>query len=268
MEIIILNNADLVTAMAADLVTELLGLHPDTTLGLATGSTQLSLYQRLVSHYKQGLVSFSQVDAFNLDEYFGIAADNQQSYRSYMNRKFFDHIDIDKSRTYLPACRQDENPDAVGEKFEENIQQVGGIDLQVLGLGVNGHIGFNEPGSSLSSRTRIKTLTRQTIKDNSRLFAADEYQPKLAMTMGIATIMDARRILLLATGTSKAAAVKAMAEGPLSASCPASVLQLHRRATILVDAAAAGKLENKDYYQWAYQQNESLKKRFGRPDVS
>jgi len=147
-------------------------------------------------------------------------------------------------------------------RYEERIRAAGGIDLQLMGIGANGHIGFNEPSSSLRSRTRVKTLTKQTLKDNARLFAKDEFQPKLAITMGIATIMDARRILLLATGENKAGAVSAMVEGPVSAACPASILQMHERVSVLLDQAAAAGLSNRDYYEWTYRQNESLKERF------
>jgi len=263
MEIIILKSADDVAAMGADLVGELLRTKPDAVLGLATGSTQLSLYRHLVQRHNDGNISFRNTTSFNLDEYLGVAAENPQSYRSYMNREFFDHIDIDKQNTFLPFCEDGQNPRLVGPQYEEKIQNVGGIDLQLMGLGANGHIGFNEPSSSLSSRTRVKTLTRQTLKDNSRLFSEDEFQPKLAITMGIATIMDARSILLLAIGESKTEAVSKMIEGPVSAMCPASILQMHERATILLDETAAAGLKNRDYYDWTHLQNESLKSRFG-----
>lgn len=262
MEIIILKSADDVAATGADLVGELLRAKPDAVLGLATGSTQLSLYRQLVQRHNDGDISFGNTTSFNLDEYLGVAAENPQSYRSYMNREFFDHIDIDTQNTYLPYCENGRNPRLVGPQYEDKIRNAGGIDLQLVGLGANGHIGFNEPSSSLSSRTRVKTLTRQTLKDNSRLFSEDEFQPKLAITMGIATIMDARSILLLATGDSKADAVSKMIEGPVSAMCPASILQMHERATILLDETAAAGLKNRDYYDWTHLQNESLKSRF------
>jgi glucosamine-6-phosphate deaminase len=262
MEIIILKSANDVAAMGADLVGELLRTKPDAVLGLATGSTQLSLYRQLVQRHNDGDISFRNTTSFNLDEYLGVAAENPQSYRSYMNREFFDHIDIDKQNTFLPYCEDGQNPRLVGPQYEDKIQNAGGIDLQLMGLGANGHIGFNEPSSSLSSRTRVKTLTRQTLKDNSRLFSEDEFQPKLAITMGIATIMAARSILLLATGENKADAVSKMIEGPVSAMCPASILQMHERATILLDETAAAGLKNRDYYDWTHLQNESLKSRF------
>jgi len=263
MEVVILKSAKSVAATAGDLVAELLRVQPAAVLGLATGSTQLALYRYLVQQYLHGGLSFKQATSFNLDEYLGVAAENPQSYRAYMDREFFDHIDIDKHNTHLPDCGETENPRLVGPLYEQKIRDAGGIDLQLMGIGGNGHIGFNEPSSSLRSRTRVKTLTKQTLEDNGRLFKKDEFQPKLAITMGIATIMDARRVLLLATGQSKAEAVAKMVEGPISAMCPASVLQMHERATILLDEDAAAGLSNRDYYDWTHLQNESLKARFG-----
>ncbi|MBT8074366.1 MAG: glucosamine-6-phosphate deaminase [Xanthomonadales bacterium] len=263
MEIIILKSAASVAAMGAELVQELIRVRPAAVLGLATGSTQLSLYQELVERYLNGEISFRQATSFNLDEYLGVAADDPQSYRAYMDREFFDRVDIDKRQTFLPVCEQGKNPVRVGPRYERKIREAGGIDLQILGIGANGHIGFNEPSSSLGSRTRIKTLTRQTCEDNSRFFKGDEFQPVLAITMGIATIMEARKILLLATGANKAGAVSEMIEGPVTAMCPASVLQMHEHVTVLLDEAAASGLQNRDYYDWTRLQNESLQDRFG-----
>ena len=268
MEIIILKNAENVAAMGGELVAELLRVSPAAVLGLATGGTQLALYRTLVVRHRAGEVSFRDTTSFNLDEYLGITADNPQSYRAYMKREFFDHIDIDQHNTFLPECVEGQNPVLVGPGYEQQIFDAGGIDLQVLGIGANGHIGFNEPSSSLNSRTRVKTLTRQTYEDNSRLFSSNEFQPTLAITMGIASIMDARRILLLATGENKAEAVGKMVEGPVTAMCPASTLQMHERVTILLDETAAGRLKNRDYYDWTHLQNESLKDRFGRSHES
>lgn len=264
MEIIILKDAESVAETGAELVTELLRVSPAAVLGLATGSTQLALYSKLVESYRAGGISFKRTTTFNLDEYLGVTPGNPQSYRAYMRRELFDKVDISTGSTFLPECGEGQNPVLVGPDYEKKIAAAGGIDLQVLGIGVNGHIGFNEPSSSLNSRTRVKTLTRQTVEDNSRLFAADEFQPRLAVTMGIATIMDARRILMLATGQNKADAVARMAEGPVTAMCPASILQMHERVTVLLDEAAASGLQNRDYYDWTHQQNESLKARFGR----
>ena len=263
MEVVILKSADDVAIYAAKLVGVLLKFEPDAVLGLATGSTPQALYRRLVTNYRDGKISFRNVTSFNLDEYLGVSPDNPQSYRSYMNRELFDQVDIDKQNTFLPACKDDENPREVGQRYEERIRLAGGIDLQILGIGGNGHIGFNEPSSSLGSRTRVKTLTEQTFHDNSRSFSADEFQPALAITMGISSIMEARKVLLLATGAGKADAVARMVEGPLTALCPASILQMHEYATILLDEQAAAQLQNRNYYDWAKLQNESLKERFG-----
>ncbi len=156
MEVIILKNAEIVATTAAELVSELLRVQADAVLGLATGSTQLALYRSLVEKHQDSALSFKQVSTFNLDEYLGVAADNPQSYRSYMNREFFDRIDIDKRNTFLPCCGEGENPRLVGPRYEQKIREAGGIDLQLMGIGHNGHIGFNEPSSSLSSRTRVK----------------------------------------------------------------------------------------------------------------
>lgn len=249
--------------MGAELVAELVRVKPDAVLGLATGSTQLSLYRELVRKYESGALTFAGISSFNLDEYLGVPAESLQSYRSYMNRELFDLVDIDKRNTHLPECEPGQNPVLVGPRYEQKIREYGGIHLQVLGIGANGHIGFNEPSSSLCSRTRVKTLTRQTFADNSRLFSNEQFQPTLAITMGIATIMDAGKVLLLALGKSKSGAVADMIEGPVSASCPASILQMHERVTVLLDEPAAGELKNRDYYEWTHQQNESLKKRFG-----
>ena len=268
MEIIILKNAENVASMGGELVAELLRVSPAAVLGLATGGSQLALYRTLVTRHRAGEISFRNTTSFNLDEYLGITADNTQSYRAYMKREFFDHIDIDQRNTFLPECVEGQNPVLVGPGYEKKIRDAGGIDLQLLGIGGNGHIGFNEPSSSLNSRTRVKTLTRQTFEDNSRLFSANEFQPTLAITMGIASIMDARRILLLATGENKAEAVSKMVEGPVTAMCPASILQMHERVTVLLDETVAGRLKNRDYYDWTHLQNESLKDRFGRSHES
>ena len=263
MEVIILNDAESVAARGAELVAEMLKVKPKAVFGFATGRTLIAMYRRLVELHRSGKLSFSNAMSFNLDEYLGIEAGNPQSYRSYMDREFFDHIDIHKANTHVPGCVLDENPGLVGPRYESMIRDAGGIDLQVLGIGHNGHIGFNEPSSSLASRTRVKTLTRRTLEDNSQLFTPGEFQPKLAITMGIATIMDARRILLMATGKNKADAAAGMIEGPVTAMCPASILQTHEFVSVLLDEAAAAGLRHRQYYDLAYRENEALKKRFG-----
>mgnify|MGYP000428925827 CR=1 FL=1 len=263
MQIIIFEDADQVAENAAHWVSELISKKAKPVLGLATGSTPISLYKQLVNKHKNDGLSFSNVSSFNLDEYHNINADNSQSYRSFMKHNLFDHVDIDQSNTFLPTCTNEQNPREQGLSYEGKIKSLGGIDLQILGIGANGHIGFNEPTSSLASRTRIKTLTQQTLTDNSRLFDDNEFQPTLAMTMGIATILDARYVLLMATGINKAQAVKDMVAGPLSAMCPASALQMHENAIILLDKAAASKLEDQEYYQWANNQNIKVNQEFG-----
>lgn len=262
MKVVILENADAVAAYGADIFVKQLNAKPESVLGLATGSTPVALYQRLIEACRAGEVSFAQAFSFNLDEYLGLPAEHPQSYRYFMNHNFFDHIDIPLANTRVPNGEAD-NPLAACTDYETAIAKRGGIDVQLLGIGRNGHIGFNEPASSLTSRTRVKTLTKATIDDNSRFFGPDEYQPHLSITMGIGTIMEARRIVLLATGAGKAEAIKATVEGPISASCPASILQMHPAATIIIDEAAAGGLADKEFFKHIERENQHLLNRLG-----
>lgn len=263
MQIIIYDDAQQVAENSALWVQSIIKEKTKPVLGLATGSTPIQLYQALVKKYQSGNCSFANVTTFNLDEYHSINENNPQSYRSFMQANLFGHVDIDTSNTFLPTCRKNQNPRSCGLNYEKKIKEVGGIDLQILGIGGNGHIGFNEPSSSLVSRTRIKTLTQQTLTDNSRLFTDDETQPTMAMTMGIATIMDAKYVLLMATGKNKAQAVNDMITGAVSARCPASMLQMHENAVILLDKDAASELEDQDYYRWTDQKNRKLNEEFG-----
>ena len=263
MQIIIYDDAQQVAINAAKWVQNLINEKAKPVLGFATGSTPIRLCQELVKQYQVGNCSFTHVTSFNLDEYHQIDEQSPQSYRRFMQDNLFDHVDIDDANTFLPTCIQGQNPRVQGLAYEDKIKQAGGIDLQILGIGANGHIGFNEPTSSLASRTRIKTLTQQTLSDNSRLFSEHEVQPTLAMTMGIATIMDARYVLLMATGKNKAQAVKDMITGALSANCPASMLQMHENAVILLDKEAASMLDDHSYYAWADTQNRKLNEEFG-----
>ncbi|MBA6336787.1 MULTISPECIES: glucosamine-6-phosphate deaminase [unclassified Colwellia] len=263
MQIIIFDDAEQVAEHAALWVSELITKKAKPVLGLATGSTPISLYKHLVNKHKNEGLSFSHVSSFNLDEYHNINANNAQSYRSFMKEHLFDNVDIAQINTYLPTCNHNQNPREQGLNYENKIKSLGGIDLQILGIGANGHIGFNEPTSSLSSRTRIKTLTQQTLTDNSRLFKDGETQPTMAMTMGIGTIMDARYVLLMATGENKAQAVNTMITGALSAMCPASALQMHENAVILLDKAAASQLQDHQYYLWADQQHRKINETYG-----
>lgn len=237
---------------AADLVAaEVLGAlrgNPRLVLGLATGSTPIEVYRRLADAHRRGEADFSAVHTFNLDEYLDLPAHHPRSYRHFMGQHLFDRINILPENVHFPPA-EGSNLIRRCEEYERLIAEVGGIDIQILGIGSNGHIGFNEPTSSLRSRTRIKTLTEKTLRDNSRFYSAGEHQPELAVTMGIGTILDARKILLQAFGTQKAAAVKAAVEGPVSSLCPASALQLHPEAVIFLDPDAATQLSMKEYHR-------------------
>lgn len=257
MQIVILDTPEQVANYGADRFADQLNNKPDSVLGLATGSTPIALYNALIARVKRSELSFAKARTFNLDEYLGLAGTHPQSYRYFMNEHLFRHLDIDLANTAVPDGATEE-PLAACDAYEAAIQAAGGIDLQLLGIGRNGHIGFNEPSSSLASRTRVKTLTPDTVKANQRFFDDGEFQPHLSITMGIGTIMEARLVLLLATGESKAAAVRATVEGPLAARCPASILQMHPKATLVLDRAAASQLEDVAFYQYIEQENQRL----------
>ena len=256
MQVIIASCADQVAKIGARYCLETLSQKARPVLGLATGSTPVALYQELIDAHQNKGISFKHCSSFNLDEYVGIPESHPQSYRYFMQQHLFNHIDILAANTIVPdgMCP----PQQAAYEYEEQIKAAGGIDLQVLGIGRNGHIGFNEPSSSLVSRTRIKTLTSQTILDNKRFFNTGEFQPTVAITMGIATILESRKILLLATGAAKAQAVMNFIEGPLSASCPASALQMHADTLVVIDNDAAVMLKHKNYYQQVEKQTELL----------
>lgn len=263
MRIVILPDTASVARFGADIFVQQIQQKPASVLGFATGSSPLALYQQLINDCQSKKISFKNVIGFNLDEYLGLATTHPQSYRHFMNQHLFDHIDIDKAQTYLPQGDAND-PFAACQDYENKIKEKNGIDIQLLGIGRNGHIGFNEPSSALMSRTRIKTLTRETIADNARFFAADEYQPHMALTMGIGTILDAKKIILLATGKSKASAIKACVEGPLTAACPASALQLHAQVTLVLDEDAASGLSDIEFYRHIERENLKLRERLGK----
>ena len=249
MEIIICKTKEEASRKAADLVTALVKSNPKAVLGLATGSTPVEMYKCLIADNKAKKVSFKGVRSWNLDEYWGLPPTHDQSYRSFMDENLFDSIDIVKKNTHvLNGLATDWRKEVTA--YEAAIKKAGGIDLQVLGIGSDGHIAFNEPGSSLASRTRIVSLTPQTIKDNARFFKKSADVPRQALSMGVGSIMEARRIVLLAFGANKADAVKAMVEGGVSQFCTASALQMHPDAWVFCDAAAASKLKLKTYYAW------------------
>jgi len=241
MRIIVVPDKEAMGKRAADLVQAEMEKHANPVIGLATGSTPLPLYQELVRRHKEEGLDFSTTITFNLDEYVGLTPDHDQSYRYFMDQNLFNHLNIVKKNTHVPDGLA-EDIEAFCEEYESMIDDCGGIDMQVLGIGSNGHIGFNEPGSSLGSLTRIKTLTDETINDNARFFDKREDVPTLAITMGIGTILHARKCILLASGANKAAAIKAACEGPVTAMCPASILQIHRYETLIVTEDAATEL--------------------------
>ncbi len=249
MEIIVMDSPQEMSKTAARVVARTLNAKPNAVLGLATGSTPLGLYQELVRmHVEEGL-DFSQVTTFNLDEYVGLTRKHPQSYHYFMHENLFKHINIPKQNIYIPSGTTD-NYEAFCAWYEQRIEEVGGIDLQILGIGTDGHIAFNEPTSSLGSRTRIKTLAKQTIDDNARFFDSADEVPVYAITMGVGTILEAKRIILLANGENKAEAVAAAIEGPVTSMITASALQLHGDVMFIVDREASGALKMADYYEW------------------
>ncbi len=248
MRVVILENPQQVSSRAADIFCQLIASKPDCVLGLATGGTPLGTYQELVARHRAGQVSFAAVTSFNLDEYVGLPPQHPQSYSHFMHEHLFDQTDFVSERCHLPNSSADDLLAACDE-YEAMISAAGGIDLQLLGIGGDGHIAFNEPGSSLASRTRLKALTQRTRSDNARFFDSLDEVPKLSMTMGVGSILDARQILLLATGGSKADVIKALVEGPVTANLPASALQLHPQVTVLLDRDAARGLSRADYFE-------------------
>jgi glucosamine-6-phosphate deaminase len=234
---------------AARIVAHAVKSNPSLKLGLATGSTTLGMYAEVIRIHREESLDFSRVVTFNLDEYLGLSPDHPQSFHYFMRENFFRHVNIDPARTHIPDGMITGNYEEYCSSYEQEIRAAGGIDLQVLGIGRNGHIGFNEPASSLASRTRLKVLSRETIEDNRKSFSPDEEIPECAITMGIGTILDARRILILATGKTKADAVAQAIEGPISASVTASSLQLHPDVTFIIDEEAASQLKHQEYYR-------------------
>lgn len=247
MEIVIQPTPDAASAIAARMVARLLREKPDAVLGLATGSTPLSLYRELV----RMKLDWSRVTTFNLDEYVGLAPDHPASYHRFMWENFFGQVNVAAANVHIPDGLTKDIP-GFCRAYEQQIRSAGGIDWQLLGIGTDGHIGFNEPTSSLASRTRIKTLTQQTRTDNARFFGGEDAVPHHVITMGIGTIMEARQVVLLAFGPDKARAVAEAVEGPITAMNPASILQLHPVAKIVLDEPAATLLRKADYYRWVY----------------
>jgi glucosamine-6-phosphate deaminase len=241
MEVVIKQDYNEMSKLAAEMIAELVRSRPRCVLGLATGSTPVGTYKELIRMHKDEGLDFSKVTTFNLDEYVGLPPEHDQSYHYFMADNLFNHINVNKKNVHVPDGIAKDIP-AFCRWYEEQIVKAGGIDIQLLGIGGNGHIAFNEPGSSLGSRTRTKTLDDRTIEDNARFFTSKEEVPRYAITMGIGTIMEARQLILLANKDNKADAIAKTVEGPITAMVPATIVQLHPKATIITDKAAASKL--------------------------
>lgn len=247
-EVVVTASVEDAGRVVADAVTQALGAGAR-VLGLATGSSPLAAYRELARRHREEQLSFAGVEAFLLDEYVGLPAGHPQSYAQVIRAELVDGIDLDPARVHGPDGSA---PDVLGEarRYDEALRAAGPVDLQVLGIGANGHLGFNEPGSSLSSRTRVKTLSARTRQDNARFFPDLDAVPRHVITQGLGTIGEARHLVLTASGEHKAVAVAAAVEGPVTASCPASVLQLHPHVTVVVDEAAAGRLAAVEHYRY------------------
>ncbi|MBZ4645461.1 MAG: glucosamine-6-phosphate isomerase [Clostridia bacterium] len=238
---IICKNYDEMSNIAADMVISQVRQKPDSVLGLATGSTPIGMYKKLIQMYKAGQADFSQVKTFNLDEYYKIDKDNPQSYNYYMHENFFKHVNINPQNIHIPNGSA-ENAKEECSNYDKMIEQSGGIDLQVLGIGVNGHIGFNEPATELNSKTHLTRLSIDTIRANARFFDSIDQVPTQAITVGMATILKAKKIILLISGKNKAEIMGKILNGKITTNIPASLLQLHPDTTIIVDEEAAYKL--------------------------
>lgn len=251
MRIICVDNYEEMSKKAANIVASQIILKPNSVLGLATGSTPLGMYKQLIKTYENDYIDFKEVKTFNLDEYYGLSKDDKQSYYFYMHENFFKHINIDMKKVNIPnGMANDINEECL--EYEKKIKESGGIDLQILGIGRNGHIGFNEPDIKFEAITHMVKLDEQTIKDNSRFFRSIEDVPTCAISMGIKTIMQSRKIILLASGKEKADAINGAINGKITSELPASVLQLHPDVIFIVDKEAASKLDleklNNCYY--------------------
>lgn len=237
MNILTFDTEEQLNEAGAGILSGLVQVNPQAVLGLATGGTPVGIYEKLVESYKRGVVSFKQVTTFNLDEYVGISPEHHQSYSHYMRHHLFNHVDINLERTHVP-CGTAADLEAESRDYDALIEEAGRIDIQLLGLGHNGHIGFNEPSDELVSGTHIVELAEATKNANARYFTSEEEVPSQAITMGVGMILKAKKILLVVKGEDKAAIVKRALQGPISTNCPASLLQTHPELTVLLDRAA------------------------------
>lgn len=241
MELIICKDYEELSQKASEIIISMLKENPKSILGLATGSTPEGMYANLVKANENNEISFKDVKTFNLDEYYGLDPENDQSYRYFMNDKLFNHVDINKEYTRVPSGTI-ENPEEYGKKYDEEIENAGGTDIQVLGIGANGHIGFNEPSDVFTPETHLVKLTEKTISDNSRFFENIDDVPKEAITMGMKSIMSAKKVLLIANGKNKADAIYKTLRGPIDPKVPASILQVHPDLVVILDEDAASLL--------------------------
>ena len=251
MEVIIQPTEATAASLVARIVAHDLRANPHLVVGLATGKTMENVYRHLVRLHKEEKLDFSLCSTFNLDEYVGLVASDPNFYRHYMDHHLFQHVNVEPRNTHLPNGLA-KDLDEECRRYEALIQRFGGIDLQLLGIGKAGHIGFNEPLSALRSRTRVKALTPTTIKQNAESFGGEDKVPRRAITMGVGTIIEARRCLLLATGEAKAGVIAQAVEGPITSMVTATALQLHPRCTVVVDEGAASQLKEKEYYRWIF----------------
>jgi glucosamine-6-phosphate deaminase len=253
MDVVICKDYAAMSKAAARVLAGLVNHKPNAVLGFATGSSPIGLYKELIRMHKEEGLDFSKVTTFNLDEYVGLPPDHPQSYRTFMNTNLFSHINVPVQNTHVPSGTS-ANHVAFCEWYEKQIRDCGGLDLQVLGIGSDGHVAFNEPGSSLGSRTRMVTLTEQTLDDNARFFKKKADVPRHAISMGVGTILEARKQLMVVNGKNKASALAAAVEGPITSMITASALQLHPDVSVFVDEDAAGQLKMRDYYNWIQKQ--------------
>jgi glucosamine-6-phosphate deaminase len=249
MLLILKSNAEEVGRAAARIIANAVRRNPAVRLGLATGGTMIGMYKELVRFHHAESLDFSRVVTFNLDEYLGLAPNHPESFRYFMQQHLFSQVNLQPQNIHVPDGSIKGRYQEYCASYEQAIRDAGGIDLQILGIGRNGHIGFNEPTSSLGSRTRLKVITKGTVEDNRKFFGPAEQVPECSITMGIGTILDARRVLLLATGAAKAASIAEAIEGPVTASVPASALQWHPDVTFIIDRDAGSRLKRLDYYQ-------------------
>jgi glucosamine-6-phosphate deaminase len=258
MRIIITKNYEAMCQRAATLVGREIKQKPRLVLGVDVSNTLIGVYKELIQYEKDKKLDFSRVVTFNLDEYMGLGADHEQSCRYFMDTHFFNHINIDQRNIYIPNGLT-KDPDTTCRQYGKSIKELAGIDVQLLAIGANGHIGFNGPGSSLSSRTRIKTLRPEIVAEIGKHFPSPQAAPRFTLTMGVGTILEARRCVLLASGKRKAPAVVKALEGPITTSCPASMLQLHYNVVVILDEEAAADLADQKYYRYTEEMSQQIR---------